>query len=76
VQVPMNPTGYVSDMINSIPVFGSKIQKEVAGLEHEAAHVAFVQTFRDMLRGLNDFVRKYHAKGLAWNMDGPDYQPA
>ena len=32
----MNPTGYVSDMINSIPVFGSKIQKEVAGQEHEA----------------------------------------
>jgi len=24
----------------------------------------------DMLRGLNEYVRTFHAKGLAWNMHG------
>ncbi|KAJ1476241.1 adenylate cyclase-associated CAP [Baffinella frigidus] len=74
VSVPMNPTGYVSDMINSIPVFGNKIQQSVTGRDDEALHVAFVQAFRDMLRGLNDFVRQYHAKGLTWNMHAPEYR--
>ncbi|EKX37308.1 hypothetical protein GUITHDRAFT_165520 [Guillardia theta CCMP2712] len=73
VSVPMNPSGYISDMINSIPVYGDKIVKSTSMGENAEDHVEFVKTFRDMLRGLNDYVKTYHNKGLSWNMDGEDF---
>jgi adenylyl cyclase-associated protein len=73
VSVPMNPSAYISDMINSIPVFGDKILREFAGDARASAHAAFVQRFRDMLRGLNEHVRAYHTKGVSWNMEGDDF---
>jgi adenylyl cyclase-associated protein len=73
VSVPMKPSMYISDMINSIPVFGDKILREYAQAEDAELHAAFVQRFRDMLRGLNEYVRTFHGQGVSWNMDGMDY---
>uniref|UniRef100_A0A7S0HB94 CAP N-terminal domain-containing protein n=1 Tax=Hanusia phi TaxID=3032 RepID=A0A7S0HB94_9CRYP len=73
VSVPMNPSGYISDMINSIPVYGDKIVKSTSSSDNAEDHAEFVKTFRDMLRGLNDYVKTYHSKGLSWNMDGEDF---
>ena len=73
VSVPMKPSMYISDMINSIPVFGDKILREYAQAEDAALHAAFVQRFRDMLRGLNEYVRTFHGQGVSWNMEGMDY---
>jgi len=73
VSVPMNPSSYISDMINSIPVFGDKILREFGKAEDGALHASFVLLFRNMLRGLNEYVRTFHAKGVSWNMDGMDY---
>ena len=43
---------------------------EFAEADDAHLHAAFVQTFRDMLRGLNVYVRTFHSKGVSWNMDG------
>ena len=66
VSVPINPSNYISDMINSIPVYGDKIVKEAAGKEEDERErdIVFVDLFRDMLKGLNEYVRQYHAKVL------------
>ena len=49
VSVPMNPSSYISDMINSIPVFGDKILREFGKAEDGALHASFVLLFRSPL---------------------------
>ena len=63
VSVPLNPSSYISDMINSIPVYGDKILGAGKEDPEEAERDAlFVELFRDMLKGLNEYVRTYHPK--------------
>lgn len=73
VSVPINPSNYISDMINSIPVYGDKIVKEAAGKEEDERErdIVFVDLFRDMLKGLNEYVRQYHAKVMKSRASSP-----
>ena len=64
VSVPFNPSTYISDMINSLPVYGDKILRGGEGKSPDEAErdALFVELFREMLKGLNEYVRTYHPK--------------
>ena len=67
LHVPVAANCYPRPEVLTRPLPGEYGEAEDAHL-----HKAFVQTFRDMLRGLNEYVRTFHAKGVSWNMDGED----
>jgi hypothetical protein len=58
-----DPRQYIGDMLNAVPVYGRQILSDFPGEEHQA----LVEALKLLLRGLQEYVSKYHPHGLAWN---------
>mmetsp|Transcript_8662 Transcript_8662/g.13707 ORF Transcript_8662/g.13707 Transcript_8662/m.13707 type:complete len:81 (-) Transcript_8662:150-392(-) len=68
-----HPVVYTTETVNSLPVFGEKVLKLAAEAEEGAElHQAFVDSFKDLQRGLLIYVKEYHSKGLSWNPQGKE----
>mmetsp|Transcript_34489 Transcript_34489/g.71189 ORF Transcript_34489/g.71189 Transcript_34489/m.71189 type:complete len:486 (-) Transcript_34489:306-1763(-) len=70
------PVTYVTEVVNSLPVFSDKVLKEAKARrkegEEEGADLdtQLVTHFRESMRGLLNYIKQWHAKGLHWNPNG------
>jgi len=82
------PVTYVTEVVNSLPVFSDKILKEAAQRKKESKKeeqegeaekdldTELVTTFREAMRGLLAYVKQYHSQGLQWNPNGRKAGPS
>ncbi|EKX39626.1 hypothetical protein GUITHDRAFT_164914 [Guillardia theta CCMP2712] len=60
-----NPAAFVSEIVNCIPVFANQILEDARKKQEKLEKI--VSLFKDLMRGLLNYVRTHHADGLNWN---------
>lgn len=68
VMVKPAPRDYIESFVGGSDFYGNKIRKEFRTTNPD--QLAFVDTFKNLLLALMDYVKEYHTTGLAWNPKG------
>ena len=68
VAVDNTPVSYISDMRDAAQFYANRVIKEFK--ETDKRHVEWTQLFNNFLKNLQEYVKKHHTTGLAWNADG------
>ncbi|KAG0726801.1 Adenylyl cyclase-associated protein 1 [Chionoecetes opilio] len=68
VAVAPAPSPYVKEMGDSAMFYSNRVLKDYR--EVDKIHVEWVQNWSNVFKDLQEYVRKYHTTGLAWNTRG------
>lgn len=68
VAVAPAPGPYVKEMGDSAMFYSNRVLKDYR--EKDKLHVEWVQNWNNVFKELQEYVRKYHTTGLAWNTRG------
>jgi adenylyl cyclase-associated protein len=74
VTVSPAPAPFVKESLDSAEFYGNKIRVEFKGKEQ--SHLDWVNGFKALLEGLQQFVKQHHTTGLVWNARGGDASAA
>ncbi|KAF3184078.1 hypothetical protein TWF751_000082 [Orbilia oligospora] len=70
VTLDTKPAEFVTEMANAGQFYGNRVIKEYK--EKDKKHVEWVRSWYNICKTLEDYVRKYHVRGISWNRDGGD----
>jgi len=59
------PADYVGEVVGGIQMYGNRVLKEYK--EKDQTHVAFVQSYYSLFKGLQTYIRKHYNTGVTWN---------
>ncbi|TKX20431.1 adenylyl cyclase-associated protein [Elsinoe australis] len=68
------PADYIGEVIGGVQLYGNRILKEYK--EKDPNHVAYVQTYVALWKGLQGYTKKHYASGIQWNSSGVDLAEA
>ncbi|EPS45295.1 hypothetical protein H072_695 [Dactylellina haptotyla CBS 200.50] len=72
VTLDTKPAEFVAEMANAGQFYGNRVIKEYK--EKEKKHVEWVRSWYNICKSLEEYVRKYHIRGISWTRDGGDAQ--
>eukprot|EP00297_Palpitomonas_bilix_P007956 CAMPEP_0113879000 /NCGR_PEP_ID=MMETSP0780_2-20120614/6991_1 /TAXON_ID=652834 /ORGANISM="Palpitomonas bilix" /LENGTH=475 /DNA_ID=CAMNT_0000865525 /DNA_START=21 /DNA_END=1448 /DNA_ORIENTATION=- /assembly_acc=CAM_ASM_000599 len=67
VTMAPTPGPYVKEMLDAALFYGNKILVET---KRAPEHVAYFNSFRDMLNNLASYIKDHHRTGIQWNASG------
>lgn len=70
VTLDTKPAEFVTEMANAGQFYGNRVIKEYK--EKDKKHVEWVRSWYNICKTLEEYVRKYHVRGISWNRDGGD----
>ncbi|CAI2179393.1 13214_t:CDS:2 [Funneliformis geosporum] len=70
VTLEEKPAPFVGELRNSSQFYAHRVIKEFKDKEQSQSHIAWANSFVFLLASLQNYIKEYHIKGLAWNPEG------
>ncbi|KAF3904866.1 hypothetical protein ABW20_dc0106568 [Dactylellina cionopaga] len=73
VTLDTKPAEFVSEMANAGQFYGNRVIKEYKEKDKAGRkHIDWVRSWYSICKSLEEYVRKYHLRGISWNREGGD----